>query len=54
MEYEIFFALVVHMRRLQKLYFAGRDAIILSQCREAEKAVDNAIIRLQSGQDDLL
>lgn len=40
---EAFISLVKQMRDLQKQYFKTRDYTILSQAREAEKAVDRAI-----------
>ena len=35
--------LVKEMRRLQKLYFATRSPTTLSECKAAEKAVDDAL-----------
>ena len=34
---------VKNMRRLQKLYFASRSAVVLNECKQAEKEVDDML-----------
>ena len=42
-----FFDKVVEMRKLQKAYFAKRDAAVLTQCKAVEREIDAEIKRVE-------
>lgn len=42
-----FFDKVVEMRKLQKAYFAKRDAAVLKQCKAVEREIDAEIKRVE-------
>lgn len=42
-----FFEKVVEMRKLQKAYFAKRDAAVLTQCKAVEREIDAEIKRIE-------
>jgi len=46
MDSRTFFDKVAEMRRMQKEYFSKRDALVLKQCKELEKEIDNEIERV--------
>lgn len=47
MDAKQFFSKVCAMRKLQKAYFAKRDAAVLTQCKAVEREIDAEIKRVE-------